>query len=88
MENENWKSTFAVVDQILGDTQYQHKVAKLAPLRAVSESYFLKDTTLRETDLKETYTPTLLQDSRYLLNRAINIPTLSHSAFVLSLIHI
>jgi hypothetical protein len=82
MENENWKSTFAVVDQILGDSQYQHKVAKLPPLKEVPESYFLKDTALREADLKETYTPTLLKDNRYLLNRAINIPTLSHPAFV------
>lgn len=88
MENENWKSTFAVVDQILGDTQYQHKVAKLAPLREVSESYFLKDTTLREADLKETYTPILLKDNRYLLNRAINIPTLSHPAFVSKILNV
>lgn len=88
MENGSWKNAFSVIDQILGDNQYQQKVAQLPPLREVSESYFLKDTALREADLMETYSPTLLKDNRYLTNRAIDIPTITHPSFVGKILNI
>jgi hypothetical protein len=32
MENSNWKNAFSVINQILGDSQYLQKVAKLPRL--------------------------------------------------------
>ena len=88
MENGSWKNVFSVVDLILGDSQYQQKIAQLPPLKEVSESYFLKDTALREADLMETYSPTLLKDNRYLSNRAIDTPTITHPSFVGKILNI
>ena len=76
MEHGNYRNIFQVVDQIMQNPGFEQQVRQIQPLRAVSESYFLRDTALRERELLDRYTVKPLTDSRYLEGRAISKETL------------
>ncbi len=76
MEHGNYRNIFQVVDQIMQNPGFEQQVRQIQPLRAVSESYFLKDTALRERELNDRYTIKPLTDSRYLEGRSVSKETL------------
>jgi hypothetical protein len=76
MEHGNYRNIFQVVDQITNNPGFEQQVRQIQPLRAVSEQYFLKDTALRERELKDRYTLEPLTDTRYLEGRALSKATL------------
>ena len=76
MEHGNYRNIFQVVDQIMQNPGFEQQVRQIQPLRAVTESYFLKDTSLRERELNKRYTLKPLTDSRYLEGRSLSKATL------------
>lgn len=76
MEHGNYRNIFQVVDQIMQNPGFDKQKQQIQPLRAVSESYFLKDTVLREQELHDRYAIKPLTDSRYLEGRALSKQTL------------
>ncbi len=80
----DYKNAFKVVDQILGNIDYREKAAQLRPMAPAFPKQYLNDEKLRQSDLIEEYSLTLLPENQpnYLTEkRCISLETLTSSEF-------
>lgn len=81
MEHGNYRHIFEVVDRITMREGYAQEKAKIPALRQIPESYFLKDTLLREQDLQKRYNFYPLKNTNYLNSRSLTLDTLYSPEF-------
>ncbi|MBC8153931.1 MAG: toprim domain-containing protein [Bacteroidetes bacterium] len=81
MEHGNYRHIFEVIDQITMKDGYAQEKARIPQLRQIPESYFLKDTLLREQDLFQRYAVGPLTNTNYLASRALTPDTLFSPEF-------
>ena len=81
MEHGNYRHIFEVVDRITMTDGYAQEKAQIPPLRQIPESYFLKDTLLREQELQHRYNIGPLTNTNYLNSRSLTLDTLYSPEF-------
>lgn len=81
MEHGNYRHIFEVVDRITMKDSYAQEKAQLPALRHIPESYFLKDTLLREQDLQQRYSLSPLTNTNYLNSRSLTLDTIYSPEF-------
>ncbi|WP_375448456.1 toprim domain-containing protein [uncultured Fibrella sp.] len=81
MEHGNYRHIFEVVDRITMKDGYAQEKAQIPALRQIPESYFLKDTLLREQDLQQRYNIGPLTNTNYLNSRSLTLDTLYSPEF-------